>query len=73
MGELQDYCVECDQVLGEVSTALDYLQQLEKYYVHVSTKTDALHEACEHLLAEQVRHFNTVITKAELLQLINTV
>lgn len=41
-------------MLSEVNNALEYLQQLHTQYVHVSTKTNALHEECEHLLAEQV-------------------
>ncbi|XP_062610105.1 conserved oligomeric Golgi complex subunit 3-like, partial [Saccostrea cucullata] len=51
--ELQGYQDQCDGVLGEVTTALTYLEGLQKQYVSVSTKTNALHEACEHLLAEQ--------------------
>ena len=55
--ELQGYQDQCDGVLGEVTTALTYLAGLQKKYISVSTKTNALHEACEHLLAEQVRLF----------------
>ncbi|XP_048763824.1 conserved oligomeric Golgi complex subunit 3-like isoform X2 [Ostrea edulis] len=57
--ELQGYQDQCDGVLGEVTTALTYLAGLQKQYVSVSTKTNALHEACEHLLAEQTRLMNT--------------
>ncbi|XP_012943983.2 conserved oligomeric Golgi complex subunit 3 [Aplysia californica] len=51
--ELGAYREQCNNVLSEVRSALEYLQQLQVQYVHVSTKTNALHEECEHLLAEQ--------------------
>ena len=41
--------------MDEVSQALGYLDDLRDKYVHVATKTNALHEACENLLDEQVR------------------
>ena len=52
--ELDGHRGQCDKVLNEVSSALDYLMDLQRQYINVSTKTNALHEACEHLLAEQV-------------------
>ncbi|XP_060063849.1 conserved oligomeric Golgi complex subunit 3-like [Ylistrum balloti] len=57
--ELREYQKQCDQVLEEVGSALDYLCSLQAHYIHVSTKTNALHDACEHLLAEQTRLINT--------------
>lgn len=54
MGELQHYQSQCDEILKEVSGALDFLDGLHHQYISVSTKTNALHEACEDLLAEQV-------------------
>lgn len=54
MEQLQTYRSDCDNVLGEVNQALSHLDHLRERYVAVSTKTNALHEACEHLLAEQV-------------------
>ncbi|KAH9512323.1 Golgi transport complex subunit 3 [Bulinus truncatus] len=51
--ELTQYKDQCSNILTEVNKALDYLQQLSGQYVHVATKTNALHEECEHLLAEQ--------------------
>ncbi|XP_033760571.1 conserved oligomeric Golgi complex subunit 3-like isoform X2 [Pecten maximus] len=57
--ELREYQKQCDSVLEEVGTALDYLCSLQAHYIHVSTKTNALHDACEHLLAEQTRLINT--------------
>ncbi|KAL5004833.1 hypothetical protein ScPMuIL_018289 [Solemya velum] len=57
--ELHTYRAQCDAVLEEVTSALDFLKGLQKQYVHVSTKTNALHEACEDLLAEQTHLVNT--------------
>ena len=41
-------------MLGEVTQCVDFLRQLHMQYINVSTKTNALHDECEHLLAEQV-------------------
>ncbi|KAJ8310120.1 hypothetical protein KUTeg_011985 [Tegillarca granosa] len=57
--ELQGYKEQCDGVLAEVSGALEFLNGLQNQYIKVSTKTNALHDACEHLLAEQTRLINT--------------
>ena len=54
MSQLLGYREDCDKVSSEVTQALSYLDHLRDRYVAVSTKTNALHEACEHLLAEQV-------------------
>ncbi|XP_067668938.1 conserved oligomeric Golgi complex subunit 3-like isoform X2 [Haliotis asinina] len=59
MDGLMGHRDQCDDVLGEVTQALDHLRELQKQYVNVSTKTNALHEACEHLLAEQTKLMNT--------------
>jgi hypothetical protein len=40
--------------LKEITEALSYLQDLQKQHLFVSTKTGALHEACEQLLQDQV-------------------
>ncbi|XP_052216084.1 conserved oligomeric Golgi complex subunit 3-like isoform X2 [Dreissena polymorpha] len=58
MEELASHRAQCDWVLDEVSAGLDHLMELQRQYVHVSTKTNALHEACEHLLEEQTRLMN---------------
>ena len=52
--ELQQYQKQCDDVLEEVNKALNFLQNLQGQYINVSTKTNALHDACEDLLSEQV-------------------
>ena len=54
MRQLTSQHEECEQILGEVTEALSHLDHLRERYVAVSTKTNALHDACEHLLAEQV-------------------
>ena len=50
----------------QVEQALDHLTELRQRYVHVSTKTNALHEACENALEEQVgalvtKKYNTLM------------
>ncbi|GAB1606416.1 conserved oligomeric Golgi complex subunit 3-like isoform X1 [Argonauta hians] len=57
--ELETYRKQCCDVLQEVSDALDYLNNLQHQYNLVSFKTNALHDACEHLLAEQSSLMNT--------------
>ncbi|XP_076096896.1 conserved oligomeric Golgi complex subunit 3-like isoform X2 [Mytilus galloprovincialis] len=57
--ELQHYESQCESILQEVSGALDFLNGLQHQYISVSTKTNALHEACEDLLTEQTRLMNT--------------
>ncbi|XP_033638194.1 conserved oligomeric Golgi complex subunit 3-like isoform X2 [Asterias rubens] len=59
--QLKDYRDQCDKVLDEVSDALTHLEELQKQYVHVSTKTNALHEACEESLQDQT----SLVNKAE--------
>jgi hypothetical protein len=51
---LQDYRGECELVTEQLDMALDHLTDLRERYIHVSTKTNALHEACENALDEQV-------------------
>ena len=67
MGQLQTYRSDCDNVLGEVNQALSHLDHLRERYVAVSTKTNALHEACEHLLAEQVYRLNLTFVAVNVL------
>ncbi|XP_070539445.1 conserved oligomeric Golgi complex subunit 3-like isoform X2 [Ptychodera flava] len=57
--QLREYREQCDQVLEEVSNALKHLEDLQKQYTFVSTKTNALHEACEQSVEEQTRLVNT--------------
>ena len=56
--QLRSYRDHCDSILKEVEKALDYLKELEKQHIFVSTKTGALHEACEQLLEDQVGCLN---------------
>ena len=62
VSELVGQKEDCDQVIRDVSQVLGHLQELRQRYVHVSTKTNALHEACENLLEEQVKYFLLSIT-----------
>ncbi|KAL8567225.1 hypothetical protein ACOMHN_046635 [Nucella lapillus] len=59
LDSLRGYQEQCDTVLGEVTQCVDYLRQLHQQYINVSTKTNALHDECEHLLAEQTHLMNT--------------
>ncbi|KAK7090645.1 conserved oligomeric Golgi complex subunit 3-like isoform X2 [Littorina saxatilis] len=59
LDSLRGYREQCDTVLGEVTQCVDFLRQLHQQYINVSTKTNALHDECEHLLAEQTRLMNT--------------
>ena len=52
--DLRVYRDECNSVLSEVTQALSFLTELQSKYLNVSRKTNALHEACENLLEEQV-------------------
>ena len=52
--QLKQYRDHCDLILNEITEALRYLQDLQKQHLFVSTKTGALHEACEQLLQDQV-------------------
>lgn len=45
-------------LLGEVSGALDELNDLQAKHEFVSTKTNSLHQSCEHLLDEQTKLLN---------------
>ncbi|XP_033099795.1 conserved oligomeric Golgi complex subunit 3-like [Anneissia japonica] len=59
--QLSQYKEQCEDVLQEVSRALFHLEELQKQHVFVSTKTNALHEACEESLREQT----SLVNKAE--------
>jgi len=50
---LRSYRDHCQHIIDGVNSALESLKKLRREYVFVSTKTNALHEACEHLLADQ--------------------
>lgn len=51
---LQNYQSECDVMINEIEQCLEFLTVLKTDYVRVATKTNALHEACENLLEDQV-------------------
>jgi len=43
-----------------VTTAIDQLQQMKEKYNYVSSKTNAMNQACEKLLEDQVHIYCTV-------------
>ena len=49
------YCNQCDEMLTQLSSALDSLQDMTDKHQLVSEKTRALNDACEVLVEEQVR------------------
>ncbi|KAJ7330670.1 Golgi transport complex subunit 3 [Desmophyllum pertusum] len=56
--QLSSYRDHCDSILSEVESALNHLQELHHKHLLVSTKTGALHEACEQLLQDQTKLMN---------------
>ncbi|XP_073255255.1 conserved oligomeric Golgi complex subunit 3-like [Porites lutea] len=56
--QLSSYRSHCDSILNEVESALRHLQDLQQKHLLVSTKTGALHEACEQLLQDQTKLMN---------------
>lgn len=48
------YREKCCELLREIDASMAQLRLLQEEYEFVSNKTNALHEACEHLLDEQV-------------------
>lgn len=58
---VQRYKNQCDEVIEEVEQCLEFLTVLKTDYVRVATKTNALHEACENLLEEQVTSLTFII------------
>eukprot|EP01135_Chromosphaera_perkinsii_P009997 Nk52_evm32s1992 gene=Nk52_evmTU32s1992 len=51
----QGYRKQCDDLLAYVDDSISVLTKMEEDYEFVSTKTGALHEACEQLQEEQTR------------------
>lgn len=63
--QLSSYRSHCDSILNQVEAALCQLEDLKQKHLLVSTKTGALHEACEQLLQDQVlwnSYYREVIT-----------
>ncbi|PIK55765.1 putative conserved oligomeric Golgi complex subunit 3 [Apostichopus japonicus] len=69
--QLHHYRQQCQQVLDEVSSALNHLSDLQQQYVHVSTKTNALHEACEESMNDQTELVNKAETISSKLSYFN--
>lgn len=49
-------------MIEEVEQCLEFLTVLKTDYVRVATKTNALHEACENLLEDQVTPLKNCVT-----------
>ncbi|XP_062521592.1 conserved oligomeric Golgi complex subunit 3-like isoform X2 [Corticium candelabrum] len=56
--QLTEYRKHCDTVLQGVSATLERLEEMQKQQLAVSTKTNALHEACDQLLQDQTKLVN---------------
>ncbi|XP_077514002.1 conserved oligomeric Golgi complex subunit 3 [Amblyomma americanum] len=62
------YREKCSELLCEIDASMAQLRLLQEEYEFVSNKTNALHEACEHLLDEQSKLMNAVESIAEKLR-----
>ncbi|XP_077554461.1 conserved oligomeric Golgi complex subunit 3 [Haemaphysalis longicornis] len=62
------YREKCAELLREIDASMAQLRLLQEEYEFVSNKTNALHEACEHLLDEQSKLLNAVESIAEKLR-----
>ncbi|EDO40929.1 predicted protein [Nematostella vectensis] len=62
----------CDSILEEIEAALSQLHELQRQHVMVSTKTGALHGACEQLLQDQTRLVNMAESISNKLSYFNT-
>ena len=51
---LQQYSAQCSDMLLQLSSTLEALNDMKEKHQFVSNKTQALHEACEQLVQEQV-------------------
>jgi hypothetical protein len=56
--QLGVYQGHCDRVLKGVSLTLEQLEEMQRQHMTVSTKTNALHEACDQLLQDQTKLVN---------------
>ncbi|XP_020896480.1 conserved oligomeric Golgi complex subunit 3 [Exaiptasia diaphana] len=70
--QLKAYRDHCDTILSEVEVALSHLKELQLKHVLVSTKTGALHEACEQLLHDQTKLVNMAESISNKLSYFNT-
>ena len=53
--QLKDYDKKCEDLLKEIDTALDLFQDMKKKHSFVSTKTNALHNACQQLMDDETQ------------------
>ena len=52
--QLCEYRGQCGSMVEEVRKALEFLQEMAERHLSVSQRTNALHQACEQLVQEQV-------------------
>ncbi|XP_032237953.2 conserved oligomeric Golgi complex subunit 3 [Nematostella vectensis] len=69
---LKKFRDHCDSILEEIEAALSQLHELQRQHVMVSTKTGALHGACEQLLQDQTRLVNMAESISNKLSYFNT-
>lgn len=55
---LTQYSDRCAMLLSEIDRALNFLDTMGTQYTSVSTKTNALHDACEQLVRDQTELVN---------------
>ena len=55
---LTQYSDRCETLLSEIDRALTFLKGMGAQYTSVSTKTNALHDACEQLVRDQTELIN---------------
>lgn len=65
LSQVRGYSDQCGAILSDISDATEQLQRLRLQYGHVSTRTGALHAACEQLLADQTRLVGTAESISE--------
>lgn len=70
--QLSSYRSHCDSILNQVEAALCQLEDLKQKHLLVSTKTGALHEACEQLLQDQTKLMNMAESISNKLSYFNT-
>ncbi|KAG8201548.1 hypothetical protein JTE90_011223 [Oedothorax gibbosus] len=69
--ELSKHCNQYTMLFDNICKALESLELLREKYAFVSNKTNSLHEACEHLLAQQTNLVGSAETISEKLNYFN--
>ena len=69
--QLVDYSEKCDALLEVIQNALNFLKEMKVKHAFVSTKTDALHQACQKLMDDQTKLMRVADGIADKLQYFN--